>query len=143
MYTFSKTPESPLNPVCVANVGAGRRTHIPLQVVGSDLEQFTRKIACHDGGVMLVCLCRLCGVMYYRTMDMEESILDEIKNERGGLSERSLRARITRDHERGVNAGLLTKFDRLVAKLVEAGTIQRTEQDDGTVVFAWPGEGDD
>ena len=140
MYIFSKTPESPLNPVCAANVGAGRRTHVPLKVVGSDLEQFTRKIACHDGGVMLVCLCRLCGVMYYRTMGMEESIVDEVKNERGGLSERYLRSRITRDYERGVNAGLLTKFDKTVAKLVEAGTIQSIKQDDGTVVFTWGGD---
>ena len=143
MYTFSTTPEPPKNPICPANVGGVVGTHEPLKVVGSDLERFMRKVPCHDGGVMLVCLCRLCGVMYYRTMDMEGSIAHEIENTRGGLSEKYLRARILRDHERGVSAGMLTKFDRIVTQLVDVGWIHRTEQDDGTVVFTSPGEGND
>lgn len=131
-YHFSKTPDPPEQPVCAADPDNGE--HEPLELTGSDLSHVGFRIACDDGGLVIVWPCRKCGLMYYRVMDVSQRIEHEIKSNRK-LSEDYLKARIgVRDGSRPVS------IDPFIRKLLEAGTIERVEQDDGIIVYVWKGD---
>jgi len=154
MYTFSRTPKPPENPVCPANV-LRREAHVtaqllgphePVELTGTDMRHVGYTISCDDGGLVIVWPCRFCGLIYLRSLNIEEHILHEFKGERRGkISEGHLEARIiTRsggaDNARG-------RFNAALRKFVEDGTLTRTEQDDqyepGTVVYKWNGDSDE
>ena len=73
-YHFSKAPEPPKNPICPANIGGMVGTHEPLELVGSDFSRVGFRIHCDDGGLLVIWPCRLCGLMYYRSLGMAEHI---------------------------------------------------------------------
>lgn len=148
MYTYSRTPEPPKQEICAANKTGLYRfpgPHEPLDMVGSDMRGIGFNISCDDGGMMSIWPCRLCGLMYYRSMNMEEHILHEIKSDHrklaGKLSEEYLKARVIPSG--GVD-DTQSKFDAILRKLVENGTLTRTDQDErhkpGTVVYVWNGK---
>lgn len=131
VYRFSKTPEPPERPLCAADPCG---EHEPLEMTGSDLSHVGSRIACDDGGMVIVSPCRKCALMYYRVMDVSQRIEHEIKSSRK-LSEEYLKARIEpRDGSRPVS------IDPFIRKLLEAGTIERVEQDDGIIVYVWKGD---
>ena len=60
MYSFSRTPKTPTNPMCREG-----KPHKPAEFTGSDFDRIAFSFRLDDGGEFSMQACARCGLMYW------------------------------------------------------------------------------
>jgi hypothetical protein len=60
MYSFSRTPAPPTNPVCREG-----KPHKPAELIGSSFDQIAFSFRLDDGGEFRMQACARCGLVYW------------------------------------------------------------------------------